>query len=58
MKDQDMFEENENHPMKIEPVPVLYPPDEEVDASKIDFSSPEVLRQAVKDFKEWGIIFE
>ena len=55
-KEIDMFEENENHPMKLSINPVKFPPDKEVDASKINFSDRECIRWTINEFKKMGIL--
>lgn len=56
-KHLDIFEENETHgTMKVTQNPVEFEPDQEVDASTIDFSKKETLEFAHKSLKEMGVL--
>ena len=56
LENLDMFEENEKHPMRItQDSNVQFPPDDEIDASLIDFSNSETLHQALDDLRDAGV---
>jgi len=50
----DIFEENEKHPIKVSTRPVKFSPDKEVDASSVDFSNRDLIRDGLNEFKKNG----
>lgn len=52
----DIFEENEKHPIKVSVRPVKFPPRKEVDASLVDFSNRDLIRDEINEFKKMKIL--
>ena len=54
---KDMFEENDTHPTPVIGTrDVKFENDQEIDASKINFSNPEILEFVSKSLKEMGFL--
>ncbi len=54
----NIFKENEKHPMKIETRHVEFSNSPEVDASKVDFSNKEILEETINELKDMNIFSE
>ena len=56
--DKDIFQENDEHPMKIQTRDVKFSNSPEVDEHKVNFSDPTIMEKTIKDMKDWGVLSE
>jgi len=54
----DIFQENDNHHMKIETRMVKFSNSPEVDASKINFSCPVIMKETIQELSDIGVLSE